>query len=333
MLHSLNLTAALVPVRFDTFTGQPVADARKRDGALPKGMQPLSIGLDQPGALVENNPPGETLKNFESTAPAEGGKPSNLANPNQSRTPQQQRESGESTSSEDGAPPRDGASPTGAPPSASGQKETAPPRPDQKRDGLLDKMRDALASLMDKLKMESQGGSGSDKSSNPNGAQQEAQQRRESKGPPNQGKPQAGEAQGQQSQQQSDAAQAGQSAQSDSASAADSNQQKSGVGRQDGSKEIDAAKEAEALGKLSELIGKRSMNLQGEVMVEVESTHNPQVRTPYLQRGAAHSESGGDLSRDEVPLRHQEFVKRYYEQLRRQPDSLPPGPAKSPQQP
>jgi hypothetical protein len=63
------------------------------------------------------------------------------------------------------------------------------------------------------------------------------------------------------------------------------------------------------------------MNLQGEMMVEVENTRNPQLRTPYLNRSAAHGEAGGDLSRDEVPLRHQEFVKRYYEQVRKQPDS------------
>jgi hypothetical protein len=65
------------------------------------------------------------------------------------------------------------------------------------------------------------------------------------------------------------------------------------------------------------------------MMVEVEKSSNPQLRTPYLNRGATHAEAGGDLSRDEVPLRHQDFVRRYYETLRREPDSLPPAAQKA----
>ena len=65
------------------------------------------------------------------------------------------------------------------------------------------------------------------------------------------------------------------------------------------------------------------------MMVEVENSSNPQLRTPYLNRGATHAEAGGDLSRDEVPLRHQDFVRRYYEQIRSQPDSLPPAAPKT----
>ena len=89
-------------------------------------------------------------------------------------------------------------------------------------------------------------------------------------------------------------------------------QQRSGAGKQDGNKNTELAEQAEAMGKLSELIGKRSLNVQGEMMVEVEKSSNPQLRTPYLNRGATHGEAGGDLSRDEVPVSytHLDVYKR-----------------------
>jgi len=83
------------------------------------------------------------------------------------------------------------------------------------------------------------------------------------------------------------------------------------------------------MGKLSELIGKRSLNVQGEMMVEVEKSSNPQLRTPYLNPRRHARRGGRRLSRDEVPLRHQDFVRRYYETLRREPDSLPPAAQKA----
>jgi hypothetical protein len=96
-----------------------------------------------------------------------------------------------------------------------------------------------------------------------------------------------------------------------------SNNPKSGVGKSDGSKDIEAAAQLEAMGKLSELLSKRSEKIQGEMMVEVTNTRNQQARTPYSGKSAAHADSGSELTRDEVPLHLQHYVQKYYEQVRK----------------
>ena len=333
ILHTLDLSASVVNVMFDTFTGQSVAEARKAARPNAKLPQPIQIGLSTPGDVLENNPPEDVLKNYETAGQASSGSPANAASPNQQN---QQRESGEVSSPEEqgnnvNLPEGAQGMSTGANQQKSNDVKN-PPRPDarqQKKDpGLLDKMRDALASMMDKLKLNSNAAE-SQQSAAAQEAQRQNAQRQSDKGSPSPGKPQQGDPQSQQSQEQADSSQSGQKSQSDSPSQTSSDQQHSGIGKQDGAKNTEMAKDAEALGKLSELIGKRSMNLQGEMMVEVENTRNPQLRTPYLNRSATHGEAGGDLSRDEVPLRHQEFVRRYYEQVRKQPDSLVPVPHKA----
>lgn len=337
VLHTLDLSASVVNVMFDTFTGQSVAASKKaarRDAKLP---QPMQIGLNEPGDVLENNPPEDVLKNYEVAGQSNSGSSKNVSNPNQQT---QQREPGESASPEESS---DNVNlPEGAQGASTGEnqqrssdvKNAAKPdaRQQKKDSGLLDKMRDALASVMDKLKLNSKANE-SQQSAAAQEAQRENAQRQSDKGSPSPGKPQQGDPQSQQSQEQSDSSQAGQKSQSESPAQSANDQQHSGIGKQDGAKNMEMAKDAEALGKLSELIGKRSMNLQGEMMVEVENTRNPQLRTPYLNRSATHGEAGGDLSRDEVPLRHQEFVRRYYEQVRKQPDSLVPVPRKADSKP
>jgi hypothetical protein len=333
VLHTLDLSASVVNVMFDTFTGQSVAASKKAARPDAKLPQPMQIGLNTPGDVLENNPPEDVLKNYEVAGQSNSGSSRNVSNPDQQT---QQREPGESSSPEESS---DNVNlPQGAQGMSTGENQQKssdvknPAKPDarqpKKDSGLLDKMRDALASVMDKLKLntkanESQQGAAAQE------AQRQNAQRQSEKGSPSPGKPQQGDPQSQQSQEQSDSSQSGQKSQSDSPSQNASDQQHSGIGKQDGSKNTEMAKDAEALGKLSELIGKRSMNLQGEMMVEVENTRNPQLRTPYLNRSATHGEAGGDLSRDEVPLRHQEFVRRYYEQVRKQPDSQVPAPHKA----
>jgi hypothetical protein len=325
VLHTLDLSASVVTVMFDTFTGQSVADSKKVARPNAKLPQPMQIGLNEPGDVLENNPPDDVLKSYEVAGQSNSGASKNVSSPDQQN---QQREPGDSSSPEDAS--NDVSLPEGAQgmSTAANQQKSGDvknqPRPDarqQKKDsGLLDKMRDALASVMDKLKLNSKA-SENQQSAEAQEAQRQNAQRQSDKGSPSPGKPQQGDPQSQQSQEQADSSQAGQKSQSESPAQNANDQQHSGIGKQDGAKNTEMAKDAEAMGKLSELIGKRSMNLQGEMMVEVENTRNPQLRTPYLNRSAAHGEAGGDLSRDEVPLRHQEFVRRYYEHVRKQPDS------------
>ncbi|MGH9558913.1 MAG: hypothetical protein ACRD30_06695 [Bryobacteraceae bacterium] len=93
---------------------------------------------------------------------------------------------------------------------------------------------------------------------------------------------------------------------------------KTGAGSADGDKSAREAEELQAMGKISEILGKRAENVTGEVMVEVGSTKQ-QLKTPFAQREATHAEAGGEIHRDEVPLMYQQFVERYFEEIRKSP--------------
>jgi len=186
--------------------------------------------------------------------------------------------------------------------------------------GLLGKFRDAMSSLMNRMRQQA----------GAKGAQQQA-------GAQNgQQKSQSGNAaqNGKQGQQPGDGQQAdakdgqpgddGQNAQTaQSGSPGESGQQPatkqpgSGIGRQDGSKDVKLAEQLAAMGKISEIIGKRAANVTGELTVEVENS-NQQLRTPYAQRDAHHAQAGGEINRDEVPLALQAYVQQYFEQVRKQ---------------
>jgi hypothetical protein len=96
-----------------------------------------------------------------------------------------------------------------------------------------------------------------------------------------------------------------------------SKQPGSGIGSQDGDKAIRDAEQLAAMGKISEILGKRSASISGEATVEVQTT-NQQLRTPYAQKGAQHTQGGAEISRDEVPVALQPYVQQYFEQMRKQ---------------
>ena len=94
-----------------------------------------------------------------------------------------------------------------------------------------------------------------------------------------------------------------------------SQEAKSGVGSEEGDKSNKLAEQLAAMGKISEILGKRAQNMSGEVMVEV-SSGSQQLRTQYSGRSAEHSDTGGEISRDEVPLMYRQYVQHYFEQIR-----------------
>jgi hypothetical protein len=118
----------------------------------------------------------------------------------------------------------------------------------------------------------------------------------------------------------SDNAQGKGSGKSDSQQA--SKQPGSGIGSQDGDKAIKDAEQLAAMGKISEILGKRSANISGEATVEVQST-SQQLRTPYAQRTNQHSQGGAQISRDEIPVSLQPYIQQYFEQVRKQAASAP----------
>jgi hypothetical protein len=96
-----------------------------------------------------------------------------------------------------------------------------------------------------------------------------------------------------------------------------SKQPGSGIGKQDGSKDVKLAEQLAAMGKISEIIGKRAAHVSGEVTVEVQNS-SQQLATPYSKRTATHGETTAEINRDEVPVALQPYVQQYFEQVRRQ---------------
>ena len=89
------------------------------------------------------------------------------------------------------------------------------------------------------------------------------------------------------------------------------------AGRRDGAKDVKAAQQAEAMGKLAEILGRRARKLKGDIMVEVSS--GPQrLQTPYTDTEAVHRGLGAEVHRDEIPLELQPFVERYFQEIHRQ---------------
>ncbi len=188
---------------------------------------------------------------------------------------------------------------------------------------MLDKMRDALANLMNKMQkspqaQQSQSAQKGKNQQSGNGRQQQAKQGQQSKGAQGEASQQA------QNQQQADQdggdpsqSQPGKSGDKN-ADASNDSQQKSGMGKQDGDKDVKLAEQMAAMGKISEIIGKRNANLQGEIMIEVNSSKQS-LRTQYSNRAARQGDAGGEISRDEVPLAYHNYVQQYFDQVRKAP--------------
>src|SRR5690348_15856329 len=191
---------------------------------------------------------------------------------------------------------------------------------------MMDKLCVALNNMLSKLKPEGQQTANDSppqdgKKGDPNDKSQKAQQP---------GK----------DQQKSDADQSQADAQGDQNSAADANAQdpkksadknsadaKSGAGSQDGNKAIKEAAELKAMGQITEVLGKRSQNVTGEVLIEVGNGKQP-LKTPFAQRDANHTEAGSEIHRDEIPLAYQEFVQQYFEQVRKPAPGAKPAASK-----
>ena len=191
---------------------------------------------------------------------------------------------------------------------------------------LMSKMKDAFQNLISRVKPQQNQGSqqgAQEQQSTPGKSQQGSKQQNSKEGSPQQG--QQGDAQeGEDGQEAKNAENAQQGkGQGKSDSRQSSKQPGSGIGSQDGDKNIHNADQLAAMGKITELLGKRSANLTGEATVEVQST-SQQLRTPYANSGAQHTQAGTEIRRDEVPVALQPMVQQYFEQIRKQG----PAPAK-----
>ncbi len=180
---------------------------------------------------------------------------------------------------------------------------------------MLDKLKDALSDVMNKLK-----NSGDNAKSSQNKQQQQKQQsdsgqkgqasKEKTQDPGSQATPDSNpDGDKSPADDAKDASQEGKPSNQDAGN---------GAGKQDGDKTAKEAKMLEAMGKVSELIGKRSATVTGEVMVEVGSTKQ-ELKTAWSQQKANHTEAGSEIQRDEVPLMDQPYVEKYFEEIRKMP--------------
>ncbi len=217
--------------------------------------------------------------------------------------------------------------------SPAGASEETSPRPladkseagssEQSSSGLMDKMTNALSSLMAKLHPNTNGqsqsegnrssgneksGKRADGSRDPNDNQQSARNQRAS-----QDRNTQAIADGQTSEK----AQASQSQISNESAGKKNGGEHSGIGHTNGDKAIREAEQLKAMGKLAEIIGKRSANLTGDITVETSSS-NQQLKTQYSGRIGRHADLGGEINHDEIPVMYRDYVRKYMQLVHQQ---------------
>jgi hypothetical protein len=175
---------------------------------------------------------------------------------------------------------------------------------------LLAKLKDAVDNMMG-----SPNPDGGDKKSN-DGKQQQS---KSSQGQPGQQSGDSGEEENKMAAADGEAsgnAQKGNSPGQTSGNTGDQQEGPSVAGSEDGQKAIKAAQQMKAMGKISELIGKRSEKVTGDSMIEVQSG-DQKLQTAYKEKAASHGEGTGEVSRDQIPLSVQAYVKEYFQQVRK----------------
>jgi hypothetical protein len=189
-------------------------------------------------------------------------------------------------------------------------------------DSLLDKFRDALSNLLNRLKIQPKGGASEQLAASAQAESAEGRQALAQRGMPGSGRQLSEGSPGSEAQDSEATEGAPKSSRAPGRRGGEetgteaSREGRSGIGREEGDKGLRQAEQLAAMGKISEIFGRRSQSLTGEVTVEVTSGKQ-QLRTAYSQQQAAHAEAGGAIHRDEIPLAYQSYVARYFEEVRK----------------
>jgi hypothetical protein len=303
MIGSLDLNASLLRAVYDTFFMSSPEDAPQQAAKLnlrTKAAQPDGQPQNDPSVLI---PPdaekGQPLAPQEDASQQKGDKSQGDADQNKDG-----KEQGDGSDENGGA---DGKDPDKRAAEDKGQQESQ----SEESPSVLDKLRDAVNNLMNKLSS----GEGQEKKGKPGDKQKGQKQDKSSKGEKQEGEGSEAEAQPDQTSQGDESKEAKDAKQSN-APGRPSDQTASGAGENEGKKDIEEAKAQAAMGKVSEMLAKRGDEVKGQVMVEVKSTKQT-LRTQMTQQQAGHTEAGGEIHRDQVPLADQLFVERYFKEIRK----------------
>ena len=322
---SLNLQPSLVKVAFDTFfppqpqlakaarkqpdrfkspgdEGSPDAPTTQSDEKPDAEIQPADAPDENNSQAADNSK--SAAKDGKQTEPqndqtgenADKGEKSNNANDADQQDPKD--------ADSNGNKPQEG-------------KQDSKQSSQNDSSSLMDKLRDAMANMMNKMKPSQKQGDQPQQNTQ-NGKQNGKADKNQKQSAKNQDQKSNSDAQ---SDQQSDDSDQKSSEARTAEKSTDKNaspDSKSGIGSADGDKTAKEAEQLAAMGKISEILGKRSQNVTGEVMVEVGSSRQ-QLKTPWAQRQATHVEAGSEIHRDEVPLIYQQFVEQYFEEIHKAP--------------
>jgi hypothetical protein len=335
VMHTLDLSQPIARLDFGIFE-TPAPEAQKRKSAIQERLDEqfrrMGLNLDPVDDVVDPN--DLPLQPNTDVATPDGRVPLDPSKPGDKKGESADKDGSPTEGNEDAknAPPGDGKDglPEGlegvslnakSQPQQPGQKNT--PAKSGESSSLMDKMRDAMANLMAKLKLPSPG-DGQQQSdpdgSTPAGAQQASGQRgtqgqnRQQGDAGKQGNP-TGDQEGADGEQ----AQAGAGKSSETGNGQPGGQDsRSGVGKSDGDKSLREAEQLAAMGKISEIIGRRASQVSGEMTVEVPSGRQ-QLKTSYTRKRSVHGDTGGEIGRDEIPLMLQPYVQRYFDEIRKTP--------------
>src|SRR5579863_3689459 len=307
--RTLDLRAPLARILMENFApgGAEQAAIRKDARSKPDTPKPVGLSLSEgdPNAAQLDPAPDSALDTTGIPEAVNDPLPQNQnngkaktesANTEKAEGDQGDSESSESSDATAGESLSD--SPKGKKATQDGASEAgkaAQANPAQ-NSSLVSKLRDAMSNLLSKMRQQPNGSGSDHQSGSGQPARQGSAQRAGQK--PNGGA--SGERQqsgGQdsadgESQQIGAEGKNGQNTQANgggrSSDQQAANQAGSGIGRQDGNKDTHLAEQLAAMGKISEIIGKRSANVTGEITVEVPSSQQ-RLQTPYSQSNATHT--------------------------------------------
>jgi hypothetical protein len=303
MIGSLDLKASLLEAVADTFfssTPEEIAKNAPKDhkqGAFDPSKPALPATPEEEKQIPpdfdkgQNMSPGKENQQQNSTGDEKGPGKGDEQNSND-----QQGDQNSPPQDKQGDKGREGDDKNAAQPQGTDQKS------------LLDKLRDGLNNLMNKM-----GSNDQKQSGQKGGEKQQAKQDKNGKGDDSKS---SDDAQADKNQNGQDGKQQDSQKSANAPGQKPSDQAASGAGENDGKKALEEAKMLEAMGKLNELIGERSNQITGDMTVEVGSS-TQQLKTELTQQKAGHTDAGGEIHRDQVPLADQLFVEQYFKEVRK----------------
>jgi hypothetical protein len=287
-------------------------DPRQSQKQLP-GDDPLATEEGQPNEPAElDQQPGDAAENYSDQSKQSAAKADAKSKNDQSEA--DANEDGQADQSEQPADGQQNANPK------DGQKQgkdsqTGSPN-SQNNQSLMSKMKDAMQNLLNSLQQNPREQQQSANNQNGKGNKgQQNQNKQQSKG--EKSKSQSGDSQDQQAAEDSQEAQNSQGQSAEQQDSLANKQPGSGAGNRDGAKDVRQAEQLAAMGKISEIIGKRAANVTGEATVDVQNT-SQQLRTSYQDRRSEHAQTGAEINRDEIPVALESYVEQYFEQVRKQ---------------